>query len=55
MKLSHSGMNGGLTNSEFNAFAKGVSQALDKNSVKQPEKVEVLAFVESLRGAIVEK
>ena len=55
MKLSHSGMDGGLTNSEFNAFAKGVSQALDKNSVNQPEKVEVLAFVESLRGAIVEK
>lgn len=55
MKLSHSGMNGGLTNSEFNAFAKDVSQALDKNSVNQPEKVEVLAFVESLRGTIVEK
>lgn len=55
MKLSHSGMNGGLTNSEFNAFAKDVSQALDKNSVSQPEKVEVLAFVESLRSGIVEK
>ena len=55
MKLSHSGMGGGLTNSEFNAFAKGVSQALDKNKVNQPEKVEVMAFVNSLRGGIVEK
>ena len=55
MILSHSGMNGGLSNSEFNAFANGVSQALDKNSVKQPEKGEVMAFVNSLRGTIVEK
>lgn len=55
MKLSHSGMDGGLSNSEFNAFANDVSKALDKNSVKQAEKTEVLAFVESLRGAIVEK
>jgi len=55
MKLSHSGMNGGLTNSEFNAFANGVSQALDKNRVNQSEKVEVLAFVNSLRSKIVEK
>ena len=54
MKLSHSGMDGGLTDKEFNAFANDVSQALDKNSVNQPEKAEVLAFVESLRGAIVE-
>ena len=55
MKLSHSGMNGGLTNSEFNAFAKDVSQALDKNSVNPPAKADVLAFVESLRSGIVEK
>ena len=55
MKLSHSGMDGGLTNTEFNAFAKGVSQALDKNSVNQPEKAEALAFVNSLRPTIVEK
>jgi hemoglobin len=55
MKLSHSGMGGGLTNSEFNAFAKGVSQALDKNSVHPPDKAEVLAFVDSLRSMIVEK
>ena len=55
MKLSHSGIGGGLTNSEFNAFANGVSQALDKNRVNQSEKFEVLAFVESLRSKIVEK
>lgn len=55
MKLSHSGMNGGLTNSEFNAFAKDVSQALDKNSVNPSAKADVLAFVESLRKGIVEK
>jgi hemoglobin len=55
MKLSHSGMDGGLTDKEFNAFANDVSQALDQNSVNQPEKVEVMAFVESLRNKIVEK
>jgi hemoglobin len=55
MKLSHSGMDGGLTNIEFNAFANDVSQALDKNSVNKSEKTEVLAFVESLRSKIVEK
>ena len=55
MKLSHSGMDGGLTNNEFNAFANDVSQALDKNSVKQADKAAVMAFVESLRGPIVEK
>ncbi len=54
MTLSHSGMDGGLTDKEFNAFANNVSQALDQNSVNQPEKGEVLAFVESLRGTIVE-
>ena len=55
MKLSHSGMDGGLTNNEFNAFANDVSQALDKNGVNPPEKSEVLAFVNSLRSKIVEK
>ena len=54
MKLSHSGMNGGLSNTEFNAFANAVSQALTQNSVNPPAKADVLAFVESLRGTIVE-
>jgi hemoglobin len=55
MKLSHSGMNGGLTDSAFNAFSNDISKALDKNSVNQPEKAEVLAFVNSLKNKIVEK
>ncbi|WP_333137736.1 group 1 truncated hemoglobin [Microcoleus sp. Pol11C2] len=55
MKLSHSGMDGGLTDSEFNAFANDISQALDKNRVNPPDKAEVLGFVNSLRSKIVEK
>ncbi|MFH7024914.1 MAG: group 1 truncated hemoglobin [Heteroscytonema crispum UTEX LB 1556] len=55
MKLSHSGIGGGLTNSEFDAFVNGVSLALDKNKVNQRDKNEVLAFVNSLRDEIVEK
>ncbi|MEG4214358.1 group 1 truncated hemoglobin [Microcoleus sp. Pol14C6] len=55
MKLSHSGMDGGLTDSEFNAFANDISQALDKNRVNPPDKAEVLGFVNSLRNKIVEK
>jgi hemoglobin len=55
MKLSHSGMNGGLSNTEFNAFANDVSQALTQNSVNPSAKADVLAFVESLRSGIVEK
>ncbi len=54
MTLSHSGMNGGLSNTEFNAFANDVSQALNQNNVIPSAKADVLAFVESLRGAIVE-
>ena len=55
MKLSHSGMDGGLTDIEFNAFANDISQALDKNRVNPPDKAEVLAFFNSLRSKIVEK
>lgn len=55
MKLSHSGIGSGLTNQEFNAFANDVGAALDKNNVQEKEKGEVLAFVESLRGQIVER
>ena len=49
MKLSHSGIGGGLTNSEFDAFVNAIAQALDKNNVNQTEKDEVLAFANSLR------
>jgi len=55
MKLSHSGMDGGLSNTEFDAFANDVSKALDKNSVNPSAKADVLAFINSLRSAIVEK
>jgi hemoglobin len=55
MKLSHSGIGGGLTNEEYDAFVNGIAQALDKNGVKQKAKNEVLAFANSLRPEIVEK
>src|SRR6476469_2578585 len=55
MTLSHSGMDGGLGDNEFNAFANAVCQALDQNSVNPSPKAEVMAFVESLRSKIVEK
>ena len=55
MKLSHSGIGGGLTNNEFDAFVNGIAQALDKNGVKPKAKNEVLAFAESLRSQIVER
>jgi hemoglobin len=54
MTLSHSGMDGGLGDNEFNAFANAVSQALTQNSVNPSPKAEVMAFVESLRDKIVE-
>ena len=54
MTLSHSGMDGGLGDDEFNAFANAVSQALDQNGVNPSPKAEVMAFVESLRDKIVE-
>ena len=55
MTLSHSGMDGGLGDDEFNAFANAVSQALTQNGVNPSPKAEVMAFVESLRDKIVEK
>ncbi len=55
MKLSHSGIGGGLTNGEFYAFVNDIGLALDKNGVKQPEKNQVLGFANSLRDQIVEK
>ncbi|MEH2245690.1 group I truncated hemoglobin [Nostoc sp.] len=55
MKLSHSGMGGGLTNSEFNVFYNYIAKALGENKVKQTERYEVLVFVNSLRDQIVEK
>lgn len=55
MRLSHKGIGTGLTNSEFDAFVNGVRRALNDNGVQQRERSEVLAFVNSLRGDIVER
>jgi hemoglobin len=55
MKLSHSGIGGGLTNEEFDAFYQDVAKALDKNNVQSNDKEQVLTFVNSLRGDIVER
>lgn len=55
MKLSHSGIGGGLTNSEFDVFVNAIAQALDKNNVRQRDKDEVLAYANSLREEIVER
>lgn len=55
MKLSHSGIGGGLTDEEFQAFVNDVGAALDDLKVRQQEKNEVLAFVNSLRDEIVER
>ncbi|MEH2252323.1 group I truncated hemoglobin [Nostoc sp.] len=55
MKLVHSGMHGGITNNEFNAFVNAIVLALNKNNVRLKETSEVLVFVNSLRKEIVEK
>ena len=55
MKLSHSGIGGGLTNNEFYVFVNAIAQALDKNKVNLREKEEVLTFANSLRDEIVER
>lgn len=55
MKLSHNGIGTGLTNQEFDAFANAVERALKDNGVNRTEREEVLSFVNSLKGDIVEK
>ncbi|MDF5724741.1 MAG: group 1 truncated hemoglobin [Rhizonema sp. PD37] len=55
MKLSHSGIGGGLTNEEFDAYYQDVAKVLDKNNVELSAKDEVLTFINSLRGEIVER
>lgn len=55
MKLSHSGIGGGLTYEEFQAFVNDIAAALDDLKVRPQEKDEVLAFVNSLQDEIVEK
>lgn len=52
MKLSHEGM--GINESDWSLFTSHVAAALDHLSVGEPERGDVLGFVESLKGDIVE-
>ena len=53
MKLSHVGM--GISESDWSLFTGHVAAALDHLSVGDPERGDVLGFVESLKGDIVER
>jgi hemoglobin len=53
MKDSHVGL--GITDAEWDAAAKHLVASLDKFKVPEPEKKDLLAFVTSLKGDIVEK
>ncbi len=52
MKLSHEGM--GISESDWSLFTNHVTAALDHLSVSDPERGDVLGFIESLKGDIVE-
>jgi hemoglobin len=53
MKDSHAGL--GITEADWDAAAKHLVAALDKFKVGAQEKQDLLAFVTSLKGDIVEK
>ena len=53
MKDSHAGLN--ISEADWNAAAKHLVATLDKFKVPEPEKKELLDFVGSLKGDIVEK
>jgi hemoglobin len=53
MKDSHAGL--GITEAEWNAAAKHLVTSLDKFKVGEQEKTDLLAFVTSIKGDIVEK
>lgn len=53
MKDSHMGLN--ISEADWDAAAKHLVASLDKFKVPEPEKKDLLAFVTSLRGDIVEK
>ena len=53
MKDSHAGL--GITEAEWDAAAKHLVASLDKFKVGEQEKKDLLAFVTSLKGDIVEK
>ena len=52
MKLSHEGM--GISESDWSLFTGHIAAALDNLSVGEPERGDVLGFMESLKGEIVE-
>lgn len=52
MKLSHEGM--GIGESDWSLFTDHIAAALDHLSVGEPERGDVLGFMESLKGDIVE-
>ena len=53
MKDSHAGLN--ISEADWDAAAKHLVATLDKFKVPEPEKKELLDFVTSLKGDIVEK
>jgi len=52
MKLAHDGM--GICESDWSLFSGHVAAALEHLSVRDPERADVLGFIESLKGDIVE-
>lgn len=52
MKLTHEGM--GISESDWSLFTGHVSAALDHLSVGEPERGDLLGFIERLKGDIVE-
>jgi len=53
MKTTHAGL--GITNADWDAAAKHLSDSLDKFKVPEKEKGELLAFLTTLKKDIVEK
>ena len=53
MALSHRGM--GISESDWSAFMGHVNATLDKFQLPEPERGEVLAFIESTKADMVEK
>ena len=53
MKTSHAGL--GITNADWDAAAKHLTESLDNFKVPDKEKGEILAFVTTLKNDIVEK
>ncbi len=52
MKLSHKGMN--ISSGDWSAFIGHLEATLDSFSVPEPERGQVLAFIDSTRADIVE-